>query len=83
MNITKEQMLKWLWDKQIEADDLMEGDEFNMVVAIRALIESSGEKASGTDEKVMFKEGDEVWSLGTGPAVVVKSAPSPAPAKEK
>jgi len=64
MNITKEQMLKWLWDKQIEADDLMEGDEFNMVVAIRALIESSGDKEQETDPFLSNLYG-------------VKSAPSP------
>ena len=67
MNITKEQMLKWLWDKQIEADDLMEGDEFNMVVAIRALIESSVPTVLVLDDE----------------HAIDLSAPSPAPTIKK
>jgi len=78
MNITKEQMLEH-WKESgcgCGADYMYECD---ICREIKNLIESSGDRASVTDEKVIFKEGDEVWSPGTGPAVVVKSAPSPAP----
>jgi len=36
--VTRERMLGWLRDKQLEADDLQDGHAFDMVVAIRALI---------------------------------------------
>ena len=49
MKITKEQMLEWLKDKQYEADDLHNGKDFDMTVAIRALIESALDKSTRLD----------------------------------
>ena len=54
--VTREEMLEWLWDKQLDADDLQDGATFDMIVAIRRLIEQSGEpevmtRVSGTPIK--------------------------------
>ena len=45
--VTREEMLGWLRDKQLEADDLQDGHAFDMVVAIRTLIKHGPEVSKG------------------------------------
>jgi len=48
--VTREEMLEWLWDKQLDADDLQDGATFDMVVAIRRLIEQCDKTSVNVDK---------------------------------